>query len=90
MKHTYTYILFGKLAVGLFNLSLVHLLNAKNIQYTVGKFNNVADFFEEKKKWSDFIEIEYEDYFKIKNHLDKSSKTLKKQKKKFSFFKLFR
>lgn len=84
-----TYVLFGDEAVSIYRVSIKQLLKAEDINYTVGEYLTVKDFFEEKNKWENYIEIDYSNYLTLKNHLDTKRGVLKKRKKRFSFFKLF-
>ena len=77
-----SYVLFGKEALQLYNVSTQNLLNAINIDYNVNVFTKIKNFEEEKIKWNDCVEIDYHEYLKIKSHLDKQPSFFLKIKKK--------
>ena len=82
-KNAPSYVLFGKEALCLHNTSLQHLLNAKNVRYSVRLFTKREDFEKEKTKWNGCVEIDYHEYLRIKSHLVKQPNFFKKIKKKF-------
>jgi hypothetical protein len=84
-----TYVLFGDEAVSIYRVSIKQLLKTNNIDYTVGEYQSVKEFFKEKDNWGNYIEIGYSDYKTIKTHLDTKLNKDKKRKKRFSFFNLF-
>jgi len=84
-----TYVLFGDEAVPIYRVSIKHLLKTEDIDFTVGMYTSVKEFFKEKDKWRNYIEIEESDYKTIKAHIDAKLNKDKKRKKRFSFFKLF-
>ena len=77
-----SYVLFGKEALYLYNISTQHLLNATNIVYNIGVFTKIKDFKQEMSKWDDYIQIDYHVYLKIKSHLEKQPSSFRKFKKK--------
>lgn len=84
-----TYILFGKFAIALYKMSVSRLLRSENVDYTIGEYTDVKEFFKEKENWDDCIEIEYDDYIKINNHINGITNPIDKPKKRFSIFRLF-
>ncbi len=89
-KNIHTYVLFGKEAVLLYNKSILKLLiTTKDINYKIEKYIEVKYFFKEQKKWKDFVEISFQDYTRINEHLHGKSSAIKRLKKKFWSFKLF-
>jgi len=84
-----TYVLFGDEAVSIYRISIKHLLKAEDLKFTVGEYSSVKEFFIEKNKWDNYIEIDYKNYATIKSHLDRKHGINKKGKKRFSFFNLF-
>ncbi len=84
-----TYVLFGDEAVSIYRVSMKQLLKVHDIEYTVGEYQSVKEFFKEKDKWGNYIEIDYSDYKVIKTHLDTKFNKNKKRKKRFSLFNLF-
>lgn len=93
-ENEYTYILFGKEAVDLYNVSLKLLLSSTTyINYKVGAYNDVKRFMLEQKKWSAFIEIPEMDYLYLKKHAFKSpllNDKLTRKRKRFSIFDFFK
>ena len=93
-ENEYTYILFGKEAVELYNVSLKLLLSSTTyINYKVGAYNDVKRFMFEQKNWSEFIEIPESDYLYLKKHAFKSpllNDTLSRKRKRFSILDLFK
>ena len=90
----YTYILFGKEAVDLYNISLKLLLSSITyIEYKAGAYNDVRRFMNEQKKWDKFIEIPESDYLYLKKHAFKSpllDEAYSMKKKRFSILNLFK
>ncbi len=90
----YTYILFGKEAVDLYNVSLKLLLSSTSyVDYKVGAYNDVKRFMKEQKNWAVFIEIPENDYLYLKKHAFKSpllNASLTRKKKRFSIMDLFK
>jgi len=84
-----TYVLFGDEAVSIYKVSIKQLLKTEDINYTVGEYFSVKEFFIEKDKWRNYTEISHLDYKTIKQFLDAKLKYQKKRKKRFSIFKLF-
>jgi len=84
-----TYVLFGDEAVSIYKVSIKQLLKAKGIDYTVGEYFSVKEFFIEKDKWRNYTEISHSDYKTIKQFLDAKLAYNKRRKKRFSIFKLF-
>ncbi len=85
-----TYVLFGAEAVSIYRVSIKQLLKTNNIEYNVGEYQSVKEFFTEKEKWGNYIEIDYSDYKIIKEHLDSKFNKSKKRAKRFSLFSLFK
>jgi len=85
-----TYVLFGDEAVSIYRVSIKQLLKTEGINYTVGEYQSVKEFFIEKDKWDNYIEIDYSNYKTIKMHLDIKAGIIKKRKKRFTFFNLFK
>ena len=94
IEQEYTYILFGKEAVDLYNVSLKLLLSSTSyVRYKAGAYNDVKRFMIEQKKWDKFIEIPESDYLYLKKHAFKSpllDDTLSRKKKRFSILSLFK
>jgi len=94
-KEEYTYILFGKEAIDLYNVSLKLLLSSTTyVDYKVNSYNDVKDFMFDQKNWDGFIEIPESDYTHIKRHAVKS-RSLKDEvvlgkRKGFSILNLFK
>ena len=84
-----TYVLFGDEAVSIYNVSIKQLIKTADIDYTVGEYYSVKEFFIEKDKWRNYTEISHSDYKIIKQFLDVKLAYRKKRKKRFSIFKLF-
>ncbi|MCF6349284.1 MAG: hypothetical protein L3J20_13485 [Flavobacteriaceae bacterium] len=84
-----TYVLFGKEAIFIYQISLDKLLRTEDIKYDIGEFSTIKKFKEESEKWDDFIEIELEDYLKIKAHFKKKNLIQGLANKKKSFWKFF-
>jgi len=84
-----TYVLFGDEAVSIYNISIKQLLKTEGIDYTVGEYFSVKEFFIEKDKWRNYTEISHSDFKTIKQFLDAKLAYHKKRKKRFSIFKLF-
>ncbi len=82
-----SYVLFGKEAIEIYNMSIVQLLITRDVKYNIGKFSSIEKFKNESKKWDDFIEIDYKDYIKIKKHFKKNKLNNGVPKKKKSFWK---
>ena len=93
-KEEYTYVLFGKEAVDLYNVSLKLLLASTSyVEYKVGAYNDVRRFMVEQKKWDQFTEITESDYLYLKKHAFKSpllEDTFSRKKKRFSISSLFK
>ena len=93
-KQEYTYVLFGKEAVDLYNISLKLLLSSTTyVSYKAAAYNDVKRFMIEQKKWDKFIEIPESDYLHLKKHAFKSTlldDTLSRKKKRFSILNLFK
>jgi len=90
-----TYVLFGKEAVDLYNVSLKLLISSTvHVDYKLGVYNNVKQFMIDQKKWGASIEIEESEYERLKKHAfrrpddtdDVGSMT--KRKRFFSFLNL--
>ena len=90
----YTYVLFGKEAVDLYNVSLKLLLSSTSyVEYKVGAYNDVKRFMKEQKNWNVFIEIPENDYLYLKKHAFKSpllESSLTRSRKRFSLLDLFK
>lgn len=84
-----TYVLFGKEAIFIYQISLDKLLRTEDIKYDIGEFSTIKKFKEESEKWDDFIEIEFEDYLKIQAHFKKKNLIQGLANKKKSFWKFF-
>jgi len=85
----FTYVLFGKEAISIYNISLIQLKITKDVKYGIGKFRNVKKFNEECERWDDFMEIDEIDYNKIQKHFKKNKLVdgLPREKKAFwNFF----
>jgi hypothetical protein len=93
-ENEFTYVLFGKEAVELYNVSLKLLLSSTTyVDYKVGAYKDVKRFMQEQKKWSEFIEIPESDYLHLKKHGFKSpllEDTFRKKRKRFSILDLFK
>ncbi len=83
-----SYVLFGCEAVYLYKISVKHLLHATNIEFNVKPLSSVKDFIKESEKWDDYIEIEHDEYQKIRLHLKKNPEFTGEVKKSF-FARLF-
>jgi hypothetical protein len=94
VEQEYSYILFGKEAVDLYNVSLKLLLSSTTyVEYKVGSYNDVKRFMIEQKKWDKFIEIPESDYLYLKKNAFKSpliDDVFSRKKKRFSFLSLFK
>lgn len=90
VENNATYVLFGDEAVSIYRVSIKQLLRTNGIDYTVGEYESVKEFFKEKEKWRKYIEIDYADYHTIKLHLELKTGIRKKRKNRFSIFNLFR
>ncbi len=92
----YTYILFGKEAVDLYNVSLKLLLSSTSyVEYKVGAYNDVKRFMQEQKNWDVFVEIPENDYLYLKKHAFKSplldpTLTRSRSKRRFSILDIFK
>jgi len=95
-KEEYTYVLFGKEAIDLYNVSLKLLLSSTTyVDYKVNSYNDVKDFMFDQKNWDGFIEIPESDYMQIKKNAVKSrllkdEVMLGKKRKAFSILNLFK
>jgi len=93
MEKEYTFVLFGKEAIQLYEMSLNFLLSSSHVDCKVGAYNDVKKFVKESQNWNGFKEINEKDYLQIKKHNLKSSftqTTQSKKRKKFSILNLFR
>lgn len=85
-KETPTYVLFGSNAIELYKISIEELLKQRSIRFHIGKYSDLNEFFKERQRWDDCIEIPFQDFVKLdlyKNAQDQKSK----KKKRFNFFK---
>ncbi|RPD99622.1 hypothetical protein EGM88_03505 [Aureibaculum marinum] len=91
-KEELTYVLFGAEAIQIYKISLDMLLSSVHLNYKVGAYNDVKTFVKESEKWDDFIEINKNDYIKLKKKgLEKPSiEHSKKNNSKPSIFNLFK
>ena len=93
MEKEYTYVLFGKEAIQLYDMSLNFLLSSSHVDCKVGAYNDVKKFVRESQNWNGFKEINESDYLRIKKHSLKSpfiNTTQNKKRKKFSILNLFK
>ena len=93
LENDSTFVLFGKEAIDLYNVSLKLLASSTSyVSYKIGAYKDVKRFMKEQKNWDAFLEITESDYLHLKKHAFKSpvinSSTI--GKKKFSFINLFK